>query len=372
MDERVQNKPGRTTRVTINEMAEALGLTKGTVSRAMNGYGDIAEGTRRRVMRQAERMGYRPLSHAQAIRTGRVRSIGLVLQLDAHDGQRPFLAEFLAGVSESASGAGWTLSVATAGSEAEMVAAHERLIDERKADGFILPRTRRTDGRIALLRAHDVPFVLFGRTGDPEGCAWYDILGEDAMRGAVRRLAALGHERIGFVTGAPEYNYALLREQGFRAGMEAAGLGVDETLIRRGAMTPADGGRAAEVLLAHPAPPTAIVYATDTTALGAYPVAARLGLAVGRDLSLIAYDGMPEGGWVSPALTTFSVDARKAGARLAALLIERIRGGAPETLRETAPARFTERGSHGPPACTSLALGARIRAARALEETETT
>lgn len=89
-------------RVTISDLADYLNLTKGTVSRALNGYDDIAENTRLRVKRAAEQLNYRPLSHAQAIRTGRVRSLGLVLQVNEHDGHRPFVAEFLAGLSEAA------------------------------------------------------------------------------------------------------------------------------------------------------------------------------------------------------------------------------------------------------------------------------
>ena len=86
-------------RVTIADVAERLGVTKSTVSRALNGYPDIAEGTRIRIARTAERMGYRPLTHAQAIRTGRTRSLGLVLQIDGEDSARPFLAEFIAGLT---------------------------------------------------------------------------------------------------------------------------------------------------------------------------------------------------------------------------------------------------------------------------------
>ncbi len=349
-------------RVTISHLAEALGLTKGTVSRAMNGYPDISDRTRARVMRQAERMGYRPLSHAQAIRTGRVRSIGLVIQTDAHDGQRPFLAEFLAGLTQSASAESWTLTVATARSDGELTATLDRLVDERKADGFILPRTRLEDERVALLRDHDVPFVLYGRTGDPEGCAWYDILGEEAMAQAVMRLAAQGHERIAHVGGGEGYTYARLREEGFIAGMRAAGLAHDPALIRRDAVTRAAGAAATRGLLQQGDPPTAIVFATDMAALGAYDAAQALGLEIGRDLSVMGYDGIPEGQWMRPALTTFSVDTRAAGARLAHLLIERIRGAAPEDLRETARARLSAGGSDGPPRLDSRALAARIKA----------
>ena len=177
----------RPRRVTISQVAEALGLTKGTVSRALNGYPDISPSTRKRVERQAERMGYRPLAQAQAIRTGRSRSLGLVLQADVRGAQRPFLSDFLAGISQVASAQAWTLTFASSPGGAEMLSTLERLMTEHKADGFILPRTFADDSRMRLLREMGVPFVLFGRVRDPEGCAWFDILGEDSMRAAVRR-----------------------------------------------------------------------------------------------------------------------------------------------------------------------------------------
>ena len=352
--------PRRKERVTINHLADALGLSKGTVSRALNDYTDISESTRQRVKRHAARMGYRPLSHAQAIRTGRARSIGLVLQFGVYDAQRPFLAEFLAGVTQSASAENWTLTVATALSEAEMLETLERLIDERKADGFILPRTMVDDNRVDLLRAAHVPFVLFGRTRDSRDCAWYDILGEDAMKEAVQRLAAHGHREIAFVNSGLDYNYAHLRQMGFCRGMAECGLTVREELIIDGAMTAEDGAEATRNLLAHHAPPTAIVFATDMAAMGAYEAMANLGMKVGREVSVIAYDGIPEGAYADPPLTTFNVDSRQAGSRLATLLIERIRGEHPERLRETARARLWPGASDKPPVITSAELARQI------------
>lgn len=350
----------RTVRVTINDVADELGLSKGTVSRALNGYPDISEGTRNRVARMAERMGYAPLAHAQAIRTGRVRAIGIVLQIGEHDAQRPFLADFLAGVTTAASRERWTLTVATASTEDETLVTMGRLIDEKKADGFILPRTRSLDRRIDVLLQAQTPFVLWGRTGRPEGCAWFDILGEDAMSEAVHRLHAVGHRRIGHIAGGDGYNYSLLRRDGFLAALKALGLPTDPDLVGGAAVTREDGRREAARLLAGPKPPTALVCATDMAALGAYAAITELGLEIGRDVSVIAYDGIPEGAYAVPPLTTFEVDSRRAGERLAQLLIRRIRGEAPEDLRETAHARLRVRASDGPPSMTTEQLRERI------------
>jgi LacI family transcriptional regulator len=296
----------------------------------------------------AEKMNYHPLSHAQAIKTGRTRSLGLVLQFSDHDSQRPFLAEFLAGLSAGASAESWTLTVAAADSHDDMIQTFQALLRDGKADGFILPRTMTDDPRVKLLRDASVPFVLFGRQKNEDGCAWFDVLGENAMRDAVLHLASLGHTRIGFINGGMKYTYAPLRLAGFVEGMEQAGLQLDADLMAEGAVTLEDGASVAAQLLDHQNPPTAIVCAVDFAALGVYRAAAQRGLVIARDLSVVAYDGIPEGAYSQPPLTTFSVDNRAAGIRLATLLIRRIRGEDPIDLRETTPATFIDRGSTGP------------------------
>ncbi len=341
--------PRLPSRVTISDVADALGVAKGTVSRALNNYPDISESTRKRVQRKAEAMGYRPLAQAQAIRTGRSRAIGLVLHNDIVGAQRPFLSDFLAGVSKTASEASWTLTVAMSAGGEEMLATMKRLVDERKADGFIVPRTFAEDERAELLRRLNVPFVLYGRLKEIGDSAWFDILGEDAMHDAVVRLAHHGHKRIGFVNGGLEYNFSGLREAGFRRGMADAGLAVDDDLVVHGAMTTEAGAAATTRLMKNGMSPTAIVFAVDVAALGAYSAAFELGLTIGEDLSVISYDGIPECAWVQPKLTSFRVDSKMAGSRLADLLIRQVRGEPSSTLRETAKATLWPGGSDGPP-----------------------
>ncbi|MEO1239685.1 MAG: substrate-binding domain-containing protein [Pseudomonadota bacterium] len=350
-------------RVTIRHLADSLGLTKGTVSRALNGYPDIAEATQLRVRRQAEVLGYRPLSQAQGIRTGRTRSIGLVFRTDLPNAQRPFIADFLAGVSRRASADNWTLTVATAASESELLDLHRRLIDERKADGFILPRTDAHDARVAVLRETETPFVLYGRMEDLTDCAWFDISGEEAMASAVERLYAQGHRRIAFVNGEARYNFSRIRREAILGALAQRDLPTDASLLDMTAMTHDAGRKATDHLLASPTPPTAIIFATDLAAVGAYTALKSLNLKIGQDVSVISYDGMPEGEYADPGLTTFEVDNHYAGHRLAELLIRRVRGESPETLRELAPAKLAARGSDGPPAMTSDQLATRLRAA---------
>lgn len=347
--------------MTISDVSNALGLTKSTVSRALNGYPDIAEGTRTRVKRMAQKLGYRPLATAQAIRTGRVRAIGFIIEMAEHDAHRPFMAEFLAGMSRSASAEGWTLTVAASSSPEETLEIISRLRSESKADGFIIPRTLINDDRIATLQRNYIPFVMFGRTETEEETVWYDVAGEDAMRSAVEHLHKLGHRRIAFINGGSQYKYSQLRREGYLEGLKNVGLVADPSLMAEECLSAEDGRAAATKMLSQDEPPTGFVFALDKAALGLYPLAAELGLSIGQHLSVISYDGVPEGAAVTPPLSTHSVDITRAGERLGALLIRHIRGDEAQDLHELEQATFLDRGSAGAPAFTSAQLSAHLR-----------
>ena len=355
-------------RVTISQLADSLSVSKGTVSKALNGYSDVSNRTKARVAEAARKMGYRPLSHAQAIRTGRSRSIGLVIQADEYDGYNLFLRDFLAGISQSTSEMGWTLTVASSNSYQDFQQVVCRMVEQRKVDGFILPRILVHDPRYALLKQMGIPSVLFGRLWESEDdlitdneAICYDIDGELAFAEAVLRMQKHGHSRIGFVGSPPEYTYAHIRRNGYIFGMEKAGLEIDDKLIISDIRTRKDGAQATQRLLETEEPPTAIIFATDEIAMGAYTVASQFNLSLGHDLSISAYDGAAWGRIMSPALTSYQVDMGRAGRRLSSLLIGRIEGKRLDDQEEIAPAKFMRGGTDGPPALSSYELGRKFR-----------
>jgi LacI family transcriptional regulator len=258
------------------------------------------------------------------------------------------LSDFLNGISLRLGDDEWTLVVATAQSDENSLEVHARLIAEQKVDGFILPRTKIHDARVDLLKAHNVPFVLYGRVANTVDCAWYDIAGETVMQQAVARLAGFGHSRIAFIGGDKDANFEALRRAGYKAGFAKAGLKFDADLVLEDAMSVEQGFRAGQALLALPMPPTAIICALDRAAIGACRAAASLGLYVGRDISVIGYDGIPEGAYASPPLTTFSVDSKAAGMQLADIILKVVRGAAAKDFRELGEAKLIERQSDGP------------------------
>lgn len=311
-------------RVTIQALAKELGLSKSTVSRALNGYPDISDATKRRVSETALKVGYHPSSQARGLRSGRTHAVGLVLDMDSGNTHRPFLSNFLDGISRYLSERNWTLSVATAEGMSGMVATHRKLLLDHKVDGFIVPRNSHTDGRLQLLSKAKVPFVVYGRGESSDRFPYFDILSEDSMRQAVSRLAAFAHRRIAFVGGHVDANYQVIRRAGFERGMREAQLPFDPQLCSQHAVTEEQGRQAALALWQLAEPPSAIVCAMDRAALGACEAATELALQLGRDVSVIGYDGIPEGQYASPKLTSFAVDNHHAGASLARLLLNHI------------------------------------------------
>ncbi len=353
-------KKTRAGKVTIQQLSAHLNLSKSTVSRALNKYPDIAETTQLRVANAAKKMGYRPSNHAQAIRTGLVKSIGLVLNVAGENAHRPFLSEFLNGISLRLGEDEWTLVVATAQSDKNSLEVHARLIAEQKVDGFILPRTKIHDLRVELLKEKGVPFVLYGRVADNTDCAWFDVAGEKAMEKAVARLANFGHRRIAFIGGHINKNFELLRRDGYLVGLAKMGIEADESLIIEDAMSIEQGFRAARSLLALEEPPTAIVCALDRAAMGACRAATSFGLFVGRDISVIGYDGIPEGAYTTPPLTSFAVDSKVAGIRLADIILKVVRGADQNSFRELVDAHLVERHSDGPATKSSKEISALV------------
>ena len=360
-DTKFKNRPN-IKRIKIVDLAQSLGLSKGTISRALNDYSDISDSTKLRVRKQAKVMGYIPLSSAQAIKTGRVRALGLVLRVDSHDSHHAFLTDFLDGVSRSAGVRNWTLTVATATSDEDELQTFRRLIAERKVDGFIITRCLTNDARIKMLDEANIPHILYGRMKSDAVYSYFDISGETAIEAAVFRLIELGHKKIGFINGPEKMNFARMRREGYLNGLQKNGVIADNSLIMSDVMTLEQGAEATDKLLATQTPPTAIIYSLDTAALGGYRTAEKHQLIVGKDISFIGYDGISEGRYAKPALSTFEVDTRHAGERLATMLIDQIRGVDLKTLSEMQDAKFVSRGSDGAPHITSEELAYKIYA----------
>ena len=209
-------KKVRNREIRISDLALELGLTKGTISRALNGYEDISKKTRLRVIEAANKYGYVPSTPARRLALGLSETIGIVLPKISSQPVNTFVSEFINSISSNLNKYGYDLLVHTNESDAFEVEPYQRLVKSRKVDGFIIFRTLKKDKRVDYLLSENFPFVTYGRTARIMEHDWFDIDGEKAFEEATSHLIKQGHKRISFIGGGKEFFSAQFRIQGFR------------------------------------------------------------------------------------------------------------------------------------------------------------
>jgi len=310
--------------VTLKDIARKTGKSVTTVSRALNGYGDVSSETKNLVLRVAEELGYTPNTFAQRLQKRRTDTIGLIIPTFGPRFSDPFFSEFLAGIGNRAAQFGYDLLVSThAPGEGELI-AYRAAIATRRVDGFILVRTRRKDARVDYLLGADFPFVAFGRVEDNLNFPFVDEDGTYGMRQVVSHLVAQGHSRIACIVPSLDLMFTHYRIRGFKDGLEEAGLGVDDALIVVGDLTQRGGYEQAGKLLDLPSPPTAIVACNDLMAFGAMSAAQERGLVVGRDLAVTGFDDIPMAEYSHPPLSTVHQPIYQIGGMVCEMLIRLI------------------------------------------------
>jgi len=335
--------------VNLKELSQILNLSQTTVSRALNGYPEVNEATRQRVMDAARQHGYQPNAAARRLATGKANAIGCVVPAE---GMTPQFMEFLAGVNEQAGQTGLDIVLAATGDASEET-AYRRLASHGQVDGVFLFSPHRNDPRIDLLGELDLPFIVYGGQQD-EGAhfAHLAINGEDAFRNAARLLLQLGHKRIALLNGPKQAADSLHRENGVRAAMKSSNADLNRNMTLNGDLTEHFGYEAARRLLESDAPPSGMLCASLFAAMGAQRAAAERGLEIGTHISLIAQDDgftylNPE--TFTVPLTTIRAPLRKAGRRIAERLSARVKGIEKDAKGEVWPAELVLRASVGPP-----------------------
>ncbi len=291
--------------VTIREVARKLNLSITTVSRALDGYEDVAEPTRRRVLETARQMGYSPNQAARQLRRKRSDIVGYILPTDKPRFSDPFYSEFIAGLGDEAAVQGYDLLVSTASpnSEAEK-AIYERWTHGRKVAGLALNRLHLRDWRVQYLTEAGFPFVTLERSLDAVEYASVEVNSRAWFRALIDHLVSLQHRRIAYVGASPNLKIQADRFNGYLESLSAHGLPFDPLLVIPGDLTAEGGYQAASMLLALTNPPTAIACINDLTAIGVLHAARQNGLQVGHDLAVTGFDGIAGAEHTQPPLTT--------------------------------------------------------------------
>lgn len=198
--------------LTIGDIAEELGVSKTTVSRAISGKGRIGEKTRRRVLDYIEEHHYSPNVVAKGLAQNKTFNLGMVLPGDYNIAELPFFQNCMLGVSRAASSHGYDVLVSMV--TADNIAQLERAVTNRKVDGVILTRTLADDAPMKYLKKNEVPFVAIG-SADDEEVVLIDNDHRSACRELTEKLLDRGIKKIALIGGNENYVVTWNRRQGF-------------------------------------------------------------------------------------------------------------------------------------------------------------
>jgi LacI family transcriptional regulator len=337
---------------TISDVALRAGVSTMTVSRVLNSSGHVSAATRERVERAIADLGYVPNALARQLRSKQTKTLALVVS----DISNPFFTTIARGVEDAAGTRGFSVMYCNTDESEEEEAKYLRVLVERQVDGVLLVPARSSGESLRMLRSHGVPVVVLDRRVRARQVVCVRTDSEAGAYALTRHLIDLGHRRIAVLSGRREISTSHDRVAGARRALQEAGLTLPEALIRFGGfnfgpMNQADGHvMALNVLAAPGGPPTAIFCANNFIAFGAMRALREQGLAIPEDISVVAFDDLPEG-WVSePFLTVASQPAYEIGHRAAEMLLARLAGEPEEECRDVVfPFDLKIRRSSGPP-----------------------
>jgi DNA-binding LacI/PurR family transcriptional regulator len=322
---------GRLTPKSLEELASHLGLSVGTVSRALNNRPEVREETRLRVAEAARKLGYVPNHAGRSLRQGTTNAIGFIVNSEAVTSSNAamFYFELVNGIKEELAGHKLDLVMFTGSPGEDMAQYAHRLATRRIVDGVILAETQSYDERIAAVCSTGMPLVAFGQSDTPGDYPWLDVDFPGMASECVRRLYAQGHRKIAVSAGNVNLYYVDSFLKAYEDELRSLGVPKRENFIFTTSGALQEGVDIVNKIFAMAERPTAILNLYDSTSIGIYRGLEAIGKQAGADLAVIGHVNRSITGLLNPPLTGYELDVIAIGRELARLLISIIPGYAP-------------------------------------------
>ena len=318
--------------MNLKSLAQNLGISKTTVSRALNGYPEVNVLTRERVLAAAKEAGYEPNPMARSLAVGRTNVFGIIYPLLPSDLGDPMFLDVVGGMAGALEKCNMNLIIAPVSQQNELP-SYQQMVRGRRVDGLVVSRTLVIDERIAYLLKKGFPFVAHGRTDVNQPYAWFDYDNEAGIALACEHLLALGHRRIAMISAPLAFNFARQRRASFHSCMCAAGLAVDPAHLADHTLDRRSGYQAMQLLLASSPRPSAVIVDNHLSGVGAVRALLDAGIAIGSAMSVIVW-GSVEDSLVGSNVTTIDQpDSDQAGAIMIEMLAAVVDGADPAGLQ---------------------------------------
>jgi len=311
--------------VTLEAVARHARVSRQTISNALNAPHRLAPDTLARAKQAIDSLGYRPNQAARSLRTSSSQLIGFRIEPTRDGINGAVLDRFLHALCEAADRHGYNVLLFTAADDAKEIEGYDDLLRRRAVDGFALAGTHPGDARTAWLAERGLPFITFGRPwGERRAShAWVDVDGAAGTAAAVDHLVKQGHRRIAFLGWPAGSGVGDDRHSGWLRAVRAHQLPT-RGLAARGEDGVTTGHALATRLFQQSSPPTGLVCASDSLALGAMGAVTDRGLAAGEDVGVVGFDDTPVAVAVSPGLSSVRQPVEQAAVTLVELLAERL------------------------------------------------
>ena len=352
--------------MTIKDIAEMAHVSKGTVSRVINGVPGVGDETRRRVLKLIESLDFHPDASARGLAVRRTNTMGFVIP---HTGKYTLTSTFwpmlLTVVTQEAAARGINVMLSTAQSEDDVDSAFRSILRGRRIDGAIIGAEQFGEKQLAELLLKNLPFVMMGRSARIS-THYVDVDNSLGARMAAEHLAAQGHRQLAMLAGPDHLPYVHDRVAGVRETCRERGL--PAPVVVHSPYDTVEAARCVQGILMSRPQVTGIFVAAGDLVLGTLRACAEMHRSVPRDVSIVSFDDHPFFAHLSPGITAVAQPIEEIGAAAVEMLFELMAGREPRRSAMIIAPRLVVRGSSGaPPAAAGTAPAAGITGDAAAE-----
>ncbi len=309
--------------LTIKDIAKKAEVSVATVSKVMNGYDDIGEVTKAKVLKIIKENNYRPNANAQSLRTNKSFLVGLFFKDHQDSGvKHPFFRGIISGLEERLLENNYDMILFSANWEDQF--SYLEKCQFRNVDGAILMGVPKDDPKLPELLDAKIPSVFIDLDISDDKASYIISDNEKGAREAVRHLAELGHQKIAVIEGEEITIPTQKRLAGYKAEMKAQNLDIRDEWIIQGRFSVDGGIKAMQEILKLDNRPTAIFCMGDEIAVGAMQTIKDAGLKVPDDFSIVGFDDIEISQYLNPALTTIRQQKAEMGIEAANMVLEMI------------------------------------------------
>jgi LacI family transcriptional regulator len=327
--------------ITIADVAARAGVSKTTVSRVLNGKGELDIATASRVRKVIDELGYVPSARAVGLARGRTRIVGMLVPSLTW----PWIGDVVQGAVDVLESDSYGLLMFTCNRGDESMRQFATHVSAKSFDGLLVIEPENTLDYITELHHRGLPVVLIDDRGHQPLFPSVATTNRDGGESAARHLISIGRTRPLVITGIEAFGCTQERSDGFRAAYEAAGIRLEPIRFIEGDFTFDRGRLSVKQAIASGVEFDAIFAHNDLSAAGAMQALRESGRRVPDDIAVVGFDDVPAAAHTDPPLTTVRQPLRQMGAAAARMLLSQLNGAPIPPEPNVIPTTLVIRGS---------------------------